>query len=931
MEGMEGNSVVLRKRGPMMYVVSFILTLSLLIFAGWMPAAGTDASPTAAERNAVPGGTEAAPAVPKLAPSAVGTVHPAGKHLVRPRPEVVQRQLRKKGKITPGMTQEQVRSAVKAYYSDFAKKSSVWVTPEAQERALQRGAESSQAASAATGLSTTPIISAAVQPVTAKILVLAVDFGGTDTFTYSAPNGSGCKTQTVTTTGPFQGQIPHPGPLDNNSVWYEPAQTANAKFYENLIFGYQGVGRVRMDLTDPTDQQPGINLTGYTVQDYYDHQAGPGNVAFSGTVEGWVTVDHSEGYYGAPNCHSDHDGGGPVPVSRLVKDALDKFVEAHPDYYYDTSPTAFWKQFDANGDGVVDSLWLIHAGMGEEEGGGVQGEFSIWSHSSALWPRYKVYEGDPNTTADDIYVYPYTMQPEDANLGVLAEECGHNLFGLPDLYSADIENSVGFWSIMSAGTWAGWLGGASPVGMPLWFRMMAYCGSQYCNWHLPILSLPFTSPMTTVKIGQLENTPDGAYKGVKVDLPAIVDTGFENRAGLVKGAYTGTGRDSVNLTLDRNIYVSRFANRLTLQAYWDIEEDQDYGYVMVKVGNRWTFLDDLDGVMRETNPNGKNLGHGLTGSGHQKLRFDFSPYRGKTITLRLRYKTDAANSGAGWWVDDIRVDTKVISQFENAVAPGKFPGFTNSSPGWKVVPSTQSYANFYLVEWRSNTKYDRMLKTAYATAFADADEWQVERVPYNIPGALLTYHNDKYNYASRLQTGLWDDPSIGPKSSLLAVDMNYQPMLLGDTGIVLDARRGSYDAALTLQPTQPFTINQIDTGSSTLVGPWDFPAKPAVELFDDAKGYYAGFYADTYPEGPFYFANEGGSAVIPAFSSYTTRITHFDGTPFPDFYGTAYQGSVLGTGNPGDDGVQCGVRVKLLSKSSDNTTAVIRVNPPETP
>ena len=59
---------------------------------------------------------------------------------------------------------------------------------------------------------------------------------------------------------------------------------------------------MRLDLKDPTDGKPGINLHGYTVQDYYDHMAGAGNVVLSGTVEGWLTVDHSEGYYGAPNC-----------------------------------------------------------------------------------------------------------------------------------------------------------------------------------------------------------------------------------------------------------------------------------------------------------------------------------------------------------------------------------------------------------------------------------------------------------------------------------------------------------------------------------------------------------------------------------------------------------------------------------------------------
>ena len=165
----------------------------------------------------------------------------------------------------------------------------------ARERALQIELEGASGGSRA----------AAVQPVTATVFALAVEFGGSDTFTHSAPAGGGeCENKEVTTTGPLKGLIPHPGARDNQTVWYDPAQTANAAFYQKLIFGYEGVGRVRTDLTDPYDGQAGINLAGYTVQDYYDHVAGPGNVTVKGTVRGWVRVDHSEGYYGADNCNT---------------------------------------------------------------------------------------------------------------------------------------------------------------------------------------------------------------------------------------------------------------------------------------------------------------------------------------------------------------------------------------------------------------------------------------------------------------------------------------------------------------------------------------------------------------------------------------------------------------------------------------------------
>jgi immune inhibitor A len=424
---------------------------------------------------------------------------------------------------------------------------------------------------------------------------------------------------------------------------------------------------------------------------------------------------------------------------------------------------------------------------------------------------------------------------------------------------------------------------------------------------------------------------------LKINLPDLVDDAIPNKAGPGKGAYTGVGLDNLDITLDRKLKVPSDGNgRLTFKAYWDLDPDRDYGYVMIDDGTGWVFLDDLDGVFRESDPNGYNLGHGLTGSGNQKLRFDLSSCKGKTVTLRFRYRTQAGSTSSGWWLDDLLLNGNRITNFNNATPPAAFPGWTNSSPGWMVVPATPSHPQFYLVEWRAPTKYDKMLRTAYVTTFTDEDEWQVERIPYNIPGAVLYYLNGKYVHylkgkyeqSYELEPQLTDAPSIGPKYPLLVVDMNCGPMRLGDTGIQLDARRGSYDAALTLQSSKPLVIHQFDNDGETVTGPWAFPSKPPVAQFDDRQGYYAGLYAGPpCNEGSFCHVNEGGSAVIPAFGNYSTRISHYDGTtPYEELYGQAYQGSILGTGNPGKDSVQHGVRIQLLKKSSDNRTATLRIN-----
>ena len=340
------------------------------------------------------------------------------------------------------------------------------------------------------------------------------------------------------------------------------------------------------------------------------------------------------------------------------------------------------------------------------------------------------------------------MQPENIDLGVLVEEFGHNFFGLPDLYTTDAENSVGFWTIMGAGSYGGVLPGSAPVGIPLWFKMNAWCDVGWCNWQEPMTTLPYNGPATETVIGQLEDTPAGLSKGVRVNLPPIV-VDIPNRAGTGKGAYTGTGLDNIDITLDRELAVpADAAGVLSFDAYWDIEVDWDYGYVEVKDGDTWAMLKDMDGVFVNTNPNGTNMGWGLTAksAAAKALRFDLAAYKGKTVTVRLRYVTDTGTTLPGWWVDNLKLDGKVVDDFE------KFPeGWVNSAPlGWQVSPSTRTFANYYLVEYRSKTKYDSNL-VAYISNSFTGSEWHIERVPYNIPGALVYYRNAKYpnSYSQR--------------------------------------------------------------------------------------------------------------------------------------------------------------------------------------
>ena len=107
-------------------------------------------------------------------------------------------------------------------------------------------------------------------------------------------------------------------------------------------------------------------------------------------------------------------------------------------------------------DGYIDHFQAIHAGEGEEAGGGAQGADAIWSHRwYAFRPTRQDRPGGNKRGGapigdSGIWIGDYTTEPENGGLGVFSHEFGHDL-GLPDLYdTAGGDNGTGFWTLMSA-------------------------------------------------------------------------------------------------------------------------------------------------------------------------------------------------------------------------------------------------------------------------------------------------------------------------------------------------------------------------------------------------------------------------------------------------------------------------------------------------
>ncbi|MSR22801.1 MAG: M6 family metalloprotease domain-containing protein [Gemmatimonadetes bacterium] len=145
-----------------------------------------------------------------------------------------------------------------------------------------------------------------------------------------------------------------------------------------------------------------------------------------------------------------------------------------------------WSVYDADRDGFVDLLTVIHPVYGAECAGG--GTDRVWSHR---WSLRSATQGrlDPGLATSTprpggpgvIYVNDYTVQPvlacngQDINrIGTFAHELGHGL-GLPDLYptGGQSHRGVGNWDLMGTGSW-GCLGinAARPCHMGAWSKVV---------------------------------------------------------------------------------------------------------------------------------------------------------------------------------------------------------------------------------------------------------------------------------------------------------------------------------------------------------------------------------------------------------------------------------------------------------------------------
>jgi len=182
----------------------------------------------------------------------------------------------------------------------------------------------------------------------------------------------------------------------------------------------------------------------------------------------WVNVGRPMAQYGSDSASGTDDANGPVYY--FIADAVRAAAAAGFNF---ANPIFDQDGPDGLPDGVIDHLFVIHAGDSQEDSGDPSdAQNLLWSH------RWAVADGSPGVPGDQRLivggkeVYGYIMASEESPLGVFAHEFGHDL-GLPDLYDIDgSSKGAGAWDIMASGSWnGGALGrGESPAHFSSWSK-----------------------------------------------------------------------------------------------------------------------------------------------------------------------------------------------------------------------------------------------------------------------------------------------------------------------------------------------------------------------------------------------------------------------------------------------------------------------------
>ena len=586
----------------------------------------------------------------------------------------------------------------------------------------------------------------------------------------------------------------------HNNIDQEPgymyADNFNKEHYEKMLFGDEDFTLFNGDKVK-------------TFKQYYEEQSG-GSYTVDGTVTDWLTVPGTAKEYGDDNPEGGHDNLAPKGPRNLVADSLKAAVASG----LDLSNFDEFDQYDMDGDGnqnepdgLVDHLMVLHAGVGQEAGGGKLGDDAIWSHRWDLGGVYAI----PNTTAKVDYwggkmgAFDYTIEPEDGAVGVFAHEFGHDL-GAPDEYDTQYSghgDTVEQWSIMSGGSWSGHIAGTQPPSFSPQVKEF-YQKTIGGNW----ANITEVSYADIDKNGLAAVVDQSVTKSknpgiVKVNLPEKKVPGIAPAFGAKY--YYSTKGDSLDTVLETPVFdlTGATSAKFDYKQWYEVETDYDYLYVDAYV----------EGVEKPVSLDvigDENTAGGLETSQGKWLdkSLDLSQFAGKKVKLVFEYVTDGGLAPNGFAMDNLQltVDGNVtFSDDAEGTAKVTLNGF-EVSDGWIKKP------HYYYLEWRNYAGSDTALQFSRG-------------VKYNT-GLVVWYGDDTF-------TDNWT--GIHPGEGFLSVvDAHPEAIigtLKGQPSINQSVRYQVADAAFSLDKAPAWYIDSPSRGI------YDYKGLPGVIEFDSTKTY----------------------------------------------------------------------------------------------
>lgn len=578
---------------------------------------------------------------------------------------------------------------------------------------------------------------------------------------------------------------------------YMYADDFNREHYQKLMFGDE-----EFELFSGDKIQ--------TFKQYYEEQSG-GSYTVDGQVSDWLTVPGKAADYGDDNPNGGHDNLGPLGPRDLVKRALDAAVESGINLAdYDE-----FDLYDLDGDGnqnepdgLVDHLMIIHAGTGQEAGGGLLGDDAIWSHRWVLDGVYRV----PNSSAEVDYwggnmaAFDYTIQPEDGAVGVFAHEFGHDL-GLPDEYDTQYTGHgepVASWSIMSGGSWNGKVAGTEPTSFSPQNKeyFQTLMGGNWANiTEIDYEDIDKNGLVSVIDQSVTKSKNPGI---VKINLPQKEVDGIQPAFG--EHYYYSTKGDDLHTEMSTPEFDLTNASEaaFTYKGWFDIEYDYDFLYVTAVTSDGEEKVidtigdDDTDGDARAESSKGQWV----------DKSYDLSEFSGKKVKLVFEYVTDGGLALDGFALDNaaLTVDGQVMFS-DDAEGEAQF-----TLDGFIVSNGKFTKDNYYYLEWRNYAGADTALQYSRGAK-------------YNT-GLVVWYGDESF-------TDNW--VGVHPGEGFLGVvDSHPEPIFGtkdGEKTTFQSTRYQVADAAFSFDKTPSWMTDSVYRGL------YDYKSLPGVTVFDDSNQY----------------------------------------------------------------------------------------------